>query len=650
MTFRSLALKNIKENWRSYSAFFFSSLFSVAIFYIYYAFVVHPDVINGNLVAAGKVKLGLEYCLYLISIFSFIFILYSSGSFLKSRKKEFGLFSLFGMTRRQLRKLVFVENMLIGLLSTVAGIGIGILFSKLFLMGLGALLKVEEQIRFVVPLKAVSLTLIVFIGIFLVITLYITLRIGKGQIIELLQAHKQPKGELRFSKFKVIIGAISLLIGYALAATMTMMTFLLTSLPIIGFVVLGTYLLYTQLSVVILNFLKRRHKLYYKKSNMLIISQLGYKIRDNARVLFTITILSAVVMTAMGTIYVLQNMIKQQLLATPYSVAWIETADENVAQLDRAKLDELIAKHGLQISKEEQIAGLKLEQYNISYDQSNRSFGKGEQSTMIIPLSVYNENRIDGKELKLANDEAALVEIFMDNYKKRTGTVTGKVGNADVELKLVDVTVERFMNIIYDWNSMPIIVTDERYEQLLAQGDETSAFTLHGIEFSNWKSSVPMLKELRSSVSDETVGSIDYYRNIDYEEIMQSTSLTIFVGLFVCLLFFVAAGSLIYFKLFTERDEDVSMFKGLSRIGITFKEMRKVIVTQVAIIFFLPCLVGIMHALFAMLALNRLLNGSGWIYAFVVFGIYVAMQAIYFLIASRSYLHSIRKGAATAAM
>lgn len=197
---------------------------------------------------------------------------------------------------------------------------------------------------------------------------------------------------------------------------------------------------------------------------------------------------------------------------------------------------------------------------------------------------------------------------------------------------------------------MPIIVTDERYEQLKAQADETSAFTLHGIEFSNWKSSVPMLKELRSSVSDETVGSMDYYRNIDYEEIMQSTSLTIFVGLFVCLLFFVAAGSLIYFKLFTERDEDVSMFKGLSRIGITFKEMRKVIVTQIAIIFFLPCLVGIMHALFAMVALNRLLMGSGWIYAFVVFGIYIAMQAIYFLIASRSYLHSIRKGAATAAM
>src|SRR5690606_21564938 len=106
MTFRSLALKNIRVNWRSYSAFFLSSLFSVAIFYIYYAFTVHPDVVNGQLAAASKVKSGMEFCLYLISIFSVIFILYSSGSFLKSRKKEFGLFSLFGMTRRQLRKLV----------------------------------------------------------------------------------------------------------------------------------------------------------------------------------------------------------------------------------------------------------------------------------------------------------------------------------------------------------------------------------------------------------------------------------------------------------------------------------------------------------------------------------------------------------------
>lgn len=647
MTFRSLALKNIKENWRSYSAFFLSSLFSVAIFYIYYAFVVHPDVVNGKLIAASKVNTGMEICLYLIAIFSFIFILYSSGSFLKSRKKEFGLFSLFGMTRRQLRKLVFIENMLIGTLATVAGIGVGILFSKLFLMGLGALLDLEQQIRFAVPVRAVVATLLIFIGIFLVITVYTTLRMGNGQIIELLRAHKQPKGELIFSKWKVVVGTISLLLGYGLAVTMTPATFIIVAFPIIGFVVIGTYLLYSQLSVVILNMLKRNKRLFYNKSNMLIISQLGYKIKDNARILFTITILSAVVMTAMGTIYVLQMMGKQSLQQTPYAVAWIESSDEKVAQFDRAQLDQLVAQHGLQITEENKIAGLKLEQYSVDFSKTSQTIRNMSKAMMIIPQSAYNENRDKGKELALSNEEAVLLESFIETLAGEQGELVGKVGGVSLEMQVTDVRIERIMNFIYDWNSLVAVVSDERYAQLLSQVDEAAQFTVHSIELDNVKQSVPMLEQLGKQVSDEMHDNIDYRRNISYQEFMQSTSLTIFIGMFICLLFFIAAGSLIYFKLFTERDEDLAMFNGLSRIGITFKEMKKVVVTQVAIIFFLPCLIGIVHALFAMLALDRLLMTSGWGYSLVVFCIYIAMQALYFLIASRSYLHSIRKGSST---
>ena len=648
MTFRSLALKNIRVNWRSYSAFFFSSLFSVAIFYIYYAFMVHPDVVNGQMAAASKVTKGMEFCLYLISIFSVIFILYSSSSFLKSRKKEFGLFSLFGMTRRQLRKLVFIENMLIGLLSTMSGIGVGILFSKLFLMGLGTLLELEQHIRFAVPVKALVVTIILFLAMFLVITLYTTMRMGKGQIIELLQAHKQPKGELKYSAWKVVIGTISLLLGYALAVTMTIGTFLVVALPIIGFVVLGTFLLYSQLSVVTLNLLKRRKSLFYNKSNMLIISQLGYKIKDNARILFTITILSAVVMTAMGTIYVMQNMGKQEMKKTPYALAWIESEHTESFQLDRNEIDDLIKQYGLHVSEEGQLEGYQFENYHFALQPNGREYSGYSDFIMLISQSAYNEQASKGKKMELGADEAALLFTYYDGNPPQQGTIKGNVGEAELELPIVEVRVEEIMNNILDWNYYTVIVSDQRYEQITSQVDESNRFTIHGIDFTDMKKSAEMLQEYSERYSSDIRDTVEFSRDIRYFEFVQYTSLTIFIGIFICFLFFIAAGSLIYFKLFTERDEDIAMFQGLSRIGITFKEMKRVIVTQIGIVFFLPCAVGIIHAFFAMIALDNLLMTPGWLYSLIVFAIYVVMQAIYFFIASSSYLHSIRKGTSVA--
>ncbi|MNV91999.1 ABC transporter permease protein YxdM [compost metagenome] len=98
---------------------------------------------------------------------------------------------------------------------------------------------------------------------------------------------------------------------------------------------------------------------------------------------------------------------------------------------------------------------------------------------------------------------------------------------------------------------------------------------------------------------------------------------------------------MIYFKLFTELQEDQMQYKAITRIGMTPSELRKIVVTQVGILFFAPCLVGIVHALIALKALNNLLIVSNWIYSFVIIGIYLAMHTIYFLVACNSYMKSI---------
>ncbi|HIW32483.1 MAG TPA: ABC transporter permease [Candidatus Paenibacillus intestinavium] len=653
MTFRSLALKNVKENWRSYSAFFLSSVFSVAIFYIYIAFIQHPDVTSGHIMAASKVKSGMEYCLYIIALFSFIFILYSSTSFLKTRKKEFGLFSLFGMTKRQLQKLVFIENMVIGLLSTGTGIAVGILFSKLFFLALGSLLRLQENISFAIPLSAILVTVGIFIGIFFVITLYSTLRIGKGQIIDLLHAHKKPKGELKYSIWQVVLGVICIVGGYGLAATMTIELFIVVALPILILVVVGTYFLYSQLSIVFLQLLKKNRNLYYNKSNLLIIGQLGYKIKDNARVLFTITILSAVVMTAMGTIYIMQLLSNDQMdYGRPYSIAWTEQKNDTNPVTTLAYVEEEIKQEKYHIEKNVTIEGLILRNYSLAFTNNRITYGSDEESGrvydgILIPLSTYNQNASKENQIKDLNEnELAAVGISLSYIKDQTAKLTGQINGETIEYEITKMTEETLMNDRIVRYAGTYVVPDELYAQWNQQSTDEDRIVFHGIEISNWKKAIPVVEKIQANTNDSD-GKLDMSKIIDNAEYTQTMSLTIFIGLFISLLFFIAAGSLIYFKLFTERDEDITMFKSLSRLGVTYKEMRKVVVTQIGIIFFLPCVVGISHALFAMLALDGISESSNWFYSFVVFGIYIAMQGIYFLFASRSYLSSIRKGAIT---
>jgi len=444
MTFRSLVFSNIRGRWRSYSAYFMSSVFSVMIFYIYAAFLAHPDVVNGQIVAADKVKMGMIFCEYVIVIFSFLFVLYSNEAFLKTRKQEFGLFSLFGMTRIQLRKLVIYENTVISMIAIGVGIGLGILFSKLFFSILSVLLNLKYSIAFAVPVQAIVLTAGGFFILFTLIPLWTVLRVSKTEIIELLKASLKTKGEFLYSPWLVIISIIFLGTGYIMAlmfnavnfAQLSMTYFTIIALAIMFFIIIGTSLFFSQFSILALRFIQKRYSIYYKRTNMIIVAQLVYKIKENARMLFIVSILSAIILTASGTFYIL------------------------------------------------------------------------------------------------------------------------------------------------------------------------------GI------------------TAPET-------------ELKEMISLTMFIGLFISLLFFIASGSMIYFRLFTELHEDQVQYKALTEIGMTEGEIRKIVVTQVGIIFFAPCLVGITHSMVAMKALDNILVSANWIYSFVVIGIFLLMQTIYFIVSCRSYMKSV---------
>lgn len=649
MTFRSLALSNIRGNWRSYSAFFLSSVFSVLIFYIYAAFLAHPDVVNGNIMAAAKVRRGMVFCEYLIVIFSFLFVLYSNSAFLKTRKQEFGLFSLFGMTKAQLRRLVIYENAAIAVLAIAVGIGLGMLFSKLFFMALGVLLDMDETIPFAVPLKAVWMTGGGFFLLFMVISLWTALRIGRNEIIDLLNAARKPKGQLAYSKWLVALAIACLVTAYGVALSMNPETSagLTSPLIVLVSVVIGTYFLFTQLSVLFLRFIQKRHGVYYKRTNMIVFAQLGYKIKDNARILFTVSLLSAVIMTALGAVYILQiGTTKQMVERSPYSIVYIEEGLNSHEVIEPKKMEDILHEDGFKVTREAKFTGVKLTDPVVKSGEVERTYDSSWGGAQIISLSDYNKLAESvGEPIQTLKEGTVKLSVPIYNVNPfGSGTVTGKVNDVQHNFEMAEAINNTVMNTT-NLNYVTVVMDDLSFAQLLSGVPDDKLLVTYAFELSNWKKAGETAAKLQQLVPEELLPQTDFDRSIRYASSTEEISLTLFIGMFIALLFFIASGSMIYFKLFTEMQEDQAQFKSLSRIGMTRAEIRKIVVTQIGIVFFVPCVVGIVHTLFAMKSLDNLMESSNWIYSFVVIGIYIAMQTIYFLFACGNYMKSMLRGA-----
>ncbi|KKC47494.1 MULTISPECIES: ABC transporter permease [unclassified Paenibacillus] len=644
MTFRSLALNNIRGSWRSYAAFFLSSVFSVMIFYLYASFLMHPDVASGHIVHANEVKPMMKFCEYLIVIFSFFFVLYSSSAFLKTRKKEFGLLSLFGTTRGQLRKMVVYESMAIAVLSIGAGLGLGILLSKLFLMALEVLLQSDVPIRFAIPGQAVLLTGGGFLLLFLAIALITAMTVGRQQIVELLGGARRPKKAPAASPWLSILAAASLVAGYGLACWMTPMNFLIFALPVIGLTTLGTYFLYTQLSVAVLNRLKRSKGIFYKRTNMLVISQMSYRIKDNARVLFVVTILSAVVMSAASTVYVFQKLQRDQILEhTPFTVGYVERGDGHPV-MDPAQARKLLEDGGGRIAEQAELQGV------VAKGLTSAAAGwKPEDSRKAMAVSASDYNLLAKRAGLDAVNPAEGEAVISFPYKEMKGsktkpneTVSGQAGGASFELKLQKLVYGSVFSPVNDATYL-LVVPDSTLQAWKDGAPSAERLRAYGFELSDWERALPAVQTFEKALAKEQKSFVQSYRVESYRDMKQSIGLTIFVGLFISVLFFVAAGSLLYFKQFTELQEDQSQFQALRKIGLTAGELRRTVAAQVGILYLAPCLLGIVHSVFAMFALGTLIGTPVWMYGLIIMGIYILLQGVYFLISCTAYTRSILK-------
>ncbi|PEL50717.1 ABC transporter permease [Bacillus toyonensis] len=636
MNFRQLALNNVKGNWRNYKAFLISSCLSIVVFFMYASFIYHPDVVSGNISMREMISKGLESMNYIVVIFSALFILYANSTFLRARKKEFGLLTLIGGTKSQLGRMIILEQLMLGSIAIVVGIGLGMLCSKLFFQALSVILKIDKTLPLVWNSKAVLITAGVYFILFLILSLFSVWTVGRLQIIDLLREARKQKVEPFAFTWLCVVGIGCIIVAYVLSFQVTFMNFIMLFLPIVGLTIGGTYLLFTQGSTVVLKALQKRKKSFYTYPNMFVLSNLIYKMKDNARFLFVISIITAVVSSAVGTLYVFfEDMSYKTVTSTPHAISYEEKGINTHNVIKEGKTKELIKKHGFEEAREVTYVKLPATQKVTMFN------GEHEMPLGIISEKEYNKEarKQNVPEVQNKPGSATMVVIDMMNDIVKpdlTKPFEFTLNGQKQYIKLNDPVSKSVFN-----DDSYLIVNDEdfvKYSQLTADEEKTKYY---GYYIGDWKETENLVLDLKKEIVQEQ--QQNFHNSIlTYKAIKEQGAITMFIGFFVAVLFFFFACSMTYFKWFNDKEQDRIQFKSLKRIGMTDKEIRKIAIRQMGVIFFIPILIGAIHSGFALHTLGKMLYIDLWKSGAIVIGTYVIASAIYFMIAQRGYLKHVK--------
>ncbi|PDY45802.1 ABC transporter permease [Bacillus pseudomycoides] len=636
MNFRQLALNNVKGNWRNYKAFLISSCLSILVFFMYASFIYHPDVVGGNISMKTMVTKGLESMNYIIVIFSALFILYANSTFLRARKKEFGLLTLIGGTKAQLGRMLILEQMILGVIAIVVGIALGMLCSKLFFQALSVLLGIDKTLPLVWNGKAVLITASVYFVLFFILSLFGLWTVGRLQIIDLLREARKQKVEPFAFTWLCLVGILCIIVAYVLCFQVTLMNFVMLFLPIVGLTIGGTYLLFTQGSTVVLKVLQKRKKSFYTYPNMFVLSNLIYKMKDNARFLFVISIITAVVSSAVGTLYVFfEDMSYKTVASTPHAISYEEKGVNTHNIISEEKMQELLKNHGFEDARKVTYVKLpatqKIEQLNGNHE---------------MPLGIISEKEYNAEARKQKKEEVhnapgsatmVLIDMMNDFVKlDRTKPFEFTLNGQKQSIKLNDPISQSVFN-----DEGYLIVNDQDFVKYAKGVSDEEKTKYYGYYIEDWKGTENLVVDLKKEIAQEQQQNF-HNSVLTYKAIKEQGAITMFIGFFVAVLFFFFACSMTYFKWFNDKEQDRIQFKSLKRIGMTDKEIHKIAIRQMGVIFFIPILIGTLHSGFALHTLGKMLYLDLWKSGAIVIGAYIVASAIYFMIAQRGYLKHVK--------
>lgn len=637
MTLSDLSWRNVQRNFRLYSIYLFSMITGVIIHFTFSALMYNEDILAA-LENKENFQWGVNIASIVIFLFIIFFILYANSFFMKQRKKEFGMYLLFGMSERQVATMVFIETLFLGAISLVSGILIGGLLSKFFGMLLMNLMQYDNVISFAFPIQAIVSTILLFVLLILIISIQSYLNVRRVQLIELFHAKEKMERPIVFSKFWALfaiflLGVAFYLISRGRASVVwqdySNISMVAVTIGIIG----GTYLFFRQFSGWLLQSLSRRKK-SMEGNRVLWTSSLRFSVRSNALNLTFISLFSAVIILLVGFVsinYAVQFEAAGRNL--PNDIAFASLDEET-----NKEIDDMIKESSHPIIYHEKIEGISgkaISDMGIAFENPEYF----TEDVLLMTEKRYNEMvslREHDQQVDLQGNEAVALSQGMDfpGLSPANKQPEFKVTlNEEATFKLV----ERKDYALLGWSSNParsmskkypvLVISDDAYKDFLSTAS-TKSFEIYHIKDAK---NAEALSEQVHAVVSKTPGA--YYSSFAdvYSSQIESSSLLFFAASFLAVIALFALGSVIYFKQLREATEEQRQYAILRKLGVDPSEMKSVIRKQLLFVFLPPLILGVLHGWFILkyYILDSVQNFPQL--TGIMWGIMIAYFSIYFL-------------------
>lgn len=655
-----LAFSSMRKNKRFYLPYILTCIGMVMMQYIIVFLSVTP--VFSKMPGAGSLQMMLGLGGYIIGIFSVIFLFYTNSFLMRRRRKEFGLYNILGMGKFNIGRVLFWETVLTAAIALSVGLGLGIVLSKAAELSLMNMLHGDISYTISVSGKAIMTTLLCFLAIFALLMVNSLVKLSISSPISMLRSEnvgeKKPKGNW-------LLGLIGLLfVGGAYYMALTIknpLSALMWFFVAVIMVIVGTYMLFISGSVLMCNILKKNKKYYYNPKHFVSVSSMAYRMKRNGAVLASICILGTMVLVmisstsclyfgaedAMGSRY------PREINSTVTFEDPSEMSEENVAIL-REKAETAAAGEGV---TEKNILDYRYAQATGVVDET------GEIDVDIAYLSEVSESDIDNlyiyyfmslddynkmtNQNKTLEDNQALIYVNRGEYDYKKIKIGDNINYEIVEE--VDECVDSPYASMDAVSSVFIVVKDlDSCMENLDALSEMYGQTLIQLRW-NYGFDTGLSDERQIEVRDSMIGTFDNllrdgessFSGVSCESLADNKADfygtfggLLFLGAMLSIVFIFAAVLIIYYKQISEGYEDQSRFDIMQKVGMTKREIRKSINSQLLIVFFLPLVAAGIHLTFAfpfvhkMLLLFNLMNAK----------LLIATTAITFLIFAAFYM------------
>ena len=600
--FPRLALSGIRKNRSIYYPYILTAVLTTAMMYIM------GSLQNVTTDYSGTLAFSLQLGIVVTSVFSVIFLFYTNSFLMRRRKKEFGLYNILGMEKRHLTRLILWETVLMLLISLLLGQAVGILLDKLMHLLLSHLVGQAVSLTFAVSPGAMRYTALLISVTFALILLNSVRQVYFARPVELLRSAEVGEREPKARWFIALLGLVALGTGYWLSATVkdagAMILFFFVAVLL---VIAGTYLLFTAGSVTLLKALRKNRRYYYKPDHFISVSGMIYRMRQNAVGLANVCVLCTMVLVMVFSTLSLWLGMEDTLNSRIRADIDVRSKTTDIAALEAA-VDEVLQQAGA--SRENTWTYRYLSFSALPAKDGFVTPASFTESDMLIAspatfqvLVLEDYNRMLGLSETLAPGEVLLEcsrgSLEGDTLRLLDETFTIKKRISD------GLGAGQALASIYDYyclvvDSMDTLSRLDRQQQAL-YGDlsssvsTTMSFTL-----------VPASEELSREVGTllrgraEANGFTSVAERSELEEnLLALYGGLLFVGLFLGLLFTMAMILIIYYKQITEGYEDRERYRIMRKVGLSRREIRRSISSQILIVFFLPLAAAGLHVTFA---------------------------------------------------